>query len=283
MIAVLIIILLIAGISLYDYTSSRYWQQVTSDERNDVVFENRNHLYGAYRIRRDYSKSLILVVCSVTLAIGSAFGIYKIIQGLPKPAEIEVPVDTTTFAVDAEKPEEPLEPIEPEIPPMEKTIQFLEPEVTDDKVETPPPLVDPDIKASTETNEKEEDPFAKVEPVIKKEEPVKKQEVEILEFVEENAEFPGGAAALKKYLADNIKYPQTAIEMDYQGKCYVKFVVSDEGYISNVRVTKGVPDCPECDKEAVRVIKAMPRWKPGRNNGKEVNMYFNSTVVFKLQ
>lgn len=282
-----IVILLVAGISLYEYLSSKSWQQVTSAERNEIVFEERNHEYGAYQIRSNYSRNLILVMAGVVLFIGTTFGIYKLIMNLPEEKPKEVPLDLTAFAVDAPMEEEEIiEPLEPEIPPMEKTIQFLPPVVTDDEVTTPPPIQSDleDTKASDKTNENEGDPFAKVDPTPPKpkEEKIEKEKEIIYDIVDEPAEPNGGMAALKKYLAENIKYPQTAVEMGLQGKCYLQFVVSENGYISNVKVKKGVTDCPECDQEAIRVVKGMPRWTPGKINGKAVNSTFSLPVSFKL-
>ena len=281
-----IVILLVAGISLYEYFSSKTWQQVTSDERNEIVFEDRNHEYGAYQIRTNYSRNLILIMAGVILFIGTTFGIYKLIMNLPEEQVKEVPLDLTAFAVDAPLEEEIIEPLEPEIPPMEKTVQFLPPVVTDDEVTTPPPTQEDleDTKASTETNENEGDPFAKVDPTPPKpkEEKIEKEKEIIYEFVDEPADFPGGRAALLKYLSENIRYPQVAQEMGIQGKCYIQFVVSENGYISNVKLKKGVTDCPECDAEAMRVVKGMPKWSPGKNNGKPVNSLFSLPVTFKL-
>lgn len=282
-----IVILLVAGISVYEYLSSKSWQQVTSTERNDIVFEDRNHEYGAYQIRRNYSRNLLLVMAGVILFIGTTFGIYKFIMTLPEEKPKESPLDLTTFAVDAPMDKEDIvEPLEPEIPPMEKTIQFLPPVVTDDEVDTPPATVDEleDTKASNITNENEGDPFAKVDPTPPKpkEEKVEKKEEVIYDIVDEAADFPGGRAALLKYLSENIKYPQTAVEMGLQGKCYLQFVVSENGFISNVKVKKGVTDCPECDQEAIRVVKGMPKWAPGKVNGKAVNSTFSLPVSFKL-
>ena len=281
-----IVIVIIAGISLYEYFSSKTWQQVTSAERNEVVFEDRNHEYGAYQIRTNYSRNLILVMAGVILFIGTTFGIYKLIMNLPQEKPQEVPLDLSSFAMDAPMEEEIIEPLEPEIPPMEKTVQFLPPVVTDDEVTTPPPTQADleDTKASNTTNENEGDPFAKIDPTPPKpkEEKVEKKEDVIYDIVDEPAEPDGGMAALKKYLAENIKYPQTAVEMGLEGKCYLQFVVSENGYISNVRVKKGVTDCPECDQEAIRVVKSMPRWKPGKINGKAVNSTFSLPVSFKL-
>jgi len=105
---------------------------------------------------------------------------------------------------------------------------------------------------------------------------------EVFMYVDESAEFPGGMAAMKQFLADNIVYPQAALDKGVQGKCYVTFVVTATGEISNVRLVRGIADCLECDMEVVRVIKLMPKWKPARNGGKNVNSYFNLPVSFTL-
>jgi protein TonB len=87
---------------------------------------------------------------------------------------------------------------------------------------------------------------------------------------------------MNAFLASNIKYPETAIKLGLQGKCYLKFVVSENGNVSNVNVVKGVTDCPECDKEAIRVVRSMPNWKPAKMNGKAVNSFYTLPVSFKL-
>lgn len=282
---ILIIVAFIGAISLYDYISSRHWQQVTSAERNETVFADRNKAYGAYVIRREYDKRLMIIIGALVLSIGTAYGVYRIIKALPEEQVEEAPLDLTQFTMDAPKIEEELDPpVQEEIPPMEKTIQFLPPVVSDEEVDNVPPIQEDmeDTKAGETTNDIENDSFEmpkeeKKEVVVeKKEEPV------IYTFVDEPAEFPGGTAALRKFLGDNLQYPQTAQELELQGKCYLQFVVSAAGNISNVTVQRGVPDCPECDKEAIRVVKSMPKWKPGKNGGKEVNSTFNLPIVFKL-
>lgn len=108
------------------------------------------------------------------------------------------------------------------------------------------------------------------------------QEPEIYEVVDEPATFPGGYEALKKYLSNNIVYPPNAKEAGISGKVFLKFIISKEGQISNVKIMRGIPDCPECDREALRVVKGMPNWIPGKNRGKAVNSAFNLPVQFKL-
>jgi protein TonB len=283
MTAIFIITGLVAAFSLYDYFSSKSWQQVTSSDRNAIVFENRNHEYGAYQIRTDYNKRLIWIVLAVTLLIGAAFTTYKIVQGIEEPIKEEASVDLTAFAPDAEEEEEIVEPLEQEIPPAQQTFQFIAPVIDNDATEEEVQIPDPTVAVSTETQEGN-DAFGEV---VKDEgEPTqteKPKEPEVFEYVEEFAEFPGGPAALKKYLAENIIYPPTAVELGVQGTVFVRFIVSERGNISNVRVTKGIPDCDECSEEAIRVFKSMPDWKPAKNNGKNVNSYFNSKVTFKTQ
>jgi protein TonB len=108
------------------------------------------------------------------------------------------------------------------------------------------------------------------------------EEAIIHSFVEESAEFPGGMTALKAYIEANLKIPEVAIQQGLEGRCYLQFIVSKSGNVSNVEVKRGVPDCPECDAEAIRMVKSMPKWKPGKNGGKPVNSTFNLPVSFKL-
>jgi periplasmic protein TonB len=96
------------------------------------------------------------------------------------------------------------------------------------------------------------------------------------------AEFPGGRDSLKHFLSSNIKYPIDAFKKKIEGKCYIRFIVSDTGRVENIVVKKGVTDCPECDAESIRVVKSMPQWKPAQLNGKNVQSMFSLPVTFKL-
>lgn len=107
------------------------------------------------------------------------------------------------------------------------------------------------------------------------------EEEEILVFVEKDPEFPGGAEALLKYLAENIQYPDMARQGNIEGKVYVQFVVEKDGSVTNVKVLRDIG--AGCGQEAVRVIKSMPKWTPGENAGKRVRAQFNQQVVFKLR
>lgn len=101
-------------------------------------------------------------------------------------------------------------------------------------------------------------------------------------IVEKMPEFPGGQAALIQYLSNNIKYPEECRKMGVEGKVFVKFIVDPSGNITNVQVLRGVVDGKLLEKEAVRVVESMPKWKPGTQGGKAVNVYFTLPISFKL-
>lgn len=222
----------------------------------------------------------------VALTIGVVYGSYLIYKAIPEEEVEAPPIDTSMFTIEAPPLDEeeippPPPPVE-EVPQMEKSVEFLPPVVTDEPVDDPPPIQEnmTDTKASTVTNDIETEIFK--DPPIKQEVKVEEKE-EILTFVAEEAQFPGGTAEMMKYLGKNIKYPEIAIQANIQGKVTLRFVVGKNGEIENVNVVKGVPGCPECDKEAIRVVKSMPKWKPAKNDGKVVKSYFSLPVTFKLQ
>lgn len=107
------------------------------------------------------------------------------------------------------------------------------------------------------------------------------QDVEVFMVVEEMPDFPGGIAKLGEYLAKSIKYPQMARESGIQGRVYINFIVEPDGHVSNVKVMRGIGG--GCDEEAVRVVKAMPKWKPGKQRGKAVRVSYNLPVNFQLK
>ena len=93
-------------------------------------------------------------------------------------------------------------------------------------------------------------------------------------------EFPGGDLELRKYIAQNIQYPEIAKENGIQGKVFVQFVVNQKGEVEQVKVVRGVD--PSLDKEAVRVIQSLPKWKPGSQRGKPVKVSFTVPINFQL-
>jgi TonB family protein len=106
------------------------------------------------------------------------------------------------------------------------------------------------------------------------------EEAEIFMVVEQMPEFPGGQAKLQAFLAENITFPETAKESGIQGTVYVTFIVRKDGRISGAKILRGIGG--GCDEEALRVVKKMPRWKPGTQSGKNIDVQFNIPIVFKL-
>ena len=155
--------------------------------------------------------------------------------------------------------------------PVETPQQTTQLEIVDDDVETE----DLNINAEVEQNEVIEEYVA---PEVVEEEV---SETEIFQIVEEMPSFPGGEGKLMEYVAKNIKYPQIARETGIQGRVFVGFVVEPDGSISNVKLLRGIGG--GCDEEAMRVIKSLPKWKPGKQRGKPVRVSYQIPVFFKLQ
>ena len=157
----------------------------------------------------------------------------------------------------------------PPPPPAVQEVEVLN--VVEDNVETE------SIEVNTEETEQEVVIAAPVEAPVEEEE----EEV-VFVVVESMPEFPGGQQALFKYLSENVKYPVIAQENGIQGRVICQFVVNKDGSIVDVEVVRSGGD-PSLDKEAVRVIKSMPKWKPGKQRGKAVRVKYTVPVNFKLQ
>ncbi|MBP7506797.1 MAG: TonB family protein [Prolixibacteraceae bacterium] len=161
----------------------------------------------------------------------------------------------------------------PPPPPPPKVIEVLT--IIDDDVE----IEDEFEFESTEANDATIIDAAPVISAPKEEEDETKAEIFVI--VEDMPEFPGGELALRKWIADNIKYPVIAAENGIQGKVYVQFVVDRDGGISNARIARGID--PSLDQEALRVVNNLPKWKPGMQRGKPVRVSYTVPINFQLQ
>ena len=282
--AIIYLILLVLIVTLYDYVSSKSWEQVSSTQRNDLVFENRNKSYGAYSLRNEYDKRMMIITFSLLLLISLLFVAWRIYKSIPEVVPPAPPVDTTQMTIPA-PPVDDVPPPPPEDipPPVEETVAFMPPIVVDIPVEDEIPIQEEveDTKVDVKNQEGNGDEFAPPTddgpPVAEEKEPDPET------FVDEEAEFPGGYPAMMAWIQKNLVFPETAIENNVQGKCFLRFVVSVNGNISSVTVTKGVPDCPECDKAAIKAIKAMPNWKAGKLNGRSVSSYCSIPINFAIE
>ena len=264
----------------------------------DLVFEGKNHSYGAYQLRKETGKRNLMAIL-VMFAIGVAIAAFVAIKGVVENAmkqdvAIEADVELAKLAekkeAKVEKKEEPkVEKVEVEK--VKSSVKFVPPVIKKDSEVKP----EEELKSQEELNKtntaigafdvKGNDEAAgevlKAKEVIAQPEPPKEEETKVFDVVEQMPSFPGGPSALMQYLSSNIKYPVVAEENGVQGRVVCTFVVERDGSITDVRVIRSVD--PSLDKEAVRVVKSMPKWIPGKQNGSAVRVKYTVPVTFRLQ
>ena len=270
----------------------------------EMVFAGKNKEYGAYQLRKGTSgrniKALLILVIAAALVGG--FLAWKVIeqkQAEEQQAYMEA-MELAKLQQQAKKEEKKKEPVKPkvemkkEIPVARETQKFTAPVIKKDelvKEENQVKQMDKlDDKVAVGTENKEGVKDRTVEAVRNDiavapppPPPAPKPEVsnKVFDVVEEMPSFPGGQGALMAFLNSNIKYPVVAQENGVQGRVIVGFVVERDGSITDVKVMRSVD--PSLDREAQRVIKAMPKWKPGKQNGSAVRVKYTVPVVFRLQ
>ena len=272
---------------------------LSSKEWRDLIFEGKNQEFGAYQMRKAsdarHNKAMIVVVIIMALALILP---YLVNTMLPK-AEADIQEENAQQMVSVvteeaeEEPEEEIERIEeqkPEALPEEilNTVKVTELAIVDDdQVKAEDEIKTQDELQQTETAfgqtdfDKGTDDLNVVrehkEEIIVEE----KKEEQVFTAVEQMPQFPGGEAELMKYISNNIKYPTMAMENNIQGRVVVQFVVTSTGKIGEVKVVRAKD--PDLDKEAVRVVKSLPNFIPGKMNGQAVNVWYTLPITFKLQ
>jgi protein TonB len=253
-------------------------QKVIVEPMDEIVFEHRNKLYGAYYLRRLYNKHVTraLLISVAIMLVGLAYPLVSSYYALKRAKYIEKSVTAEMMKMDKPKEEAPPPPPPPPDA-LEKQVKFVAPIVTTDSV-----VETPDIFNQDDLNKKPIEAVA-VEEVVA---PVVEEVIEVEEakpiftIVEEMPSFPGGEGELAKFLGANIVYPQIAKESGIQGTVYVSFVVDSKGKVTDVRVLRGIGG--GCDEEALRVVRMMPSWRPGKQNGQSVRVQFNMPIRFTL-
>jgi periplasmic protein TonB len=254
----------------------RYDQKVPGFD--EIIFANRNKSYGAYDLRRRYKSAASLsilggvMLSSVPLILTFIFspepvkakadpGIFVVVQtdNLTDPAKIAQP--------------EPLKPAS--APPQ---FRYVEPKVVDDTIGLTNLLINDFVMDSVINN----NVTVNIDSVVYSP-PVTAEieEPEPFTFVEEPPVFPGGTSALLKFIAENTKYPAEALENGVQGKVFVKFAVSADGTVKRLEITRSVH--PLLDAEAMRVVSSLPKWKPGKQNGRPVPVWYSVPVTFEIR
>ncbi len=280
---------------------------LSSREWCDLVFEGKNKDFGAYVIRTDssrrHNKAVLLTIIGSIIFGLLAFGYVKANQYLEErwladqAGQEGVIIDMRPDAEESEPEQDILEEKKPEVLPEEEilnTIKVTELAIVEDNMVSEEDEImtqDEIIAAQTAFGATNYDQgtdnlnvsntnvnVVVVEPPVER--PVEVEQ-KVFTSVEQMPQFPGGEAALMKFLQSHINYPPMAAENNVQGRVVVQFVVEKNGNIGEVKVVRSVDK--DLDKEAVRVCKSLPKFTPGRQNGQAVPVWFTLPVTFKLQ
>jgi periplasmic protein TonB len=256
-------------------------EKINAPDFDDIVFEVRNKEYGAYKLRKKYNRTVLIAllvgIIILATAVITPYLNAKALVNRSKRAERQVVVKMENL----DQPNQQVAPPPPPPPPPTDVVQqqrYVPPQVVDSiKPEDVKQLMTAD-QAQTEVTNKEV-----VEVVQQVKEEVQEAETEQQPFVvvEEMPMFPGGDPALLAYIAANTQYPEIAKENNIQGKVIVRFCVTSKGGVNQVSVLKGVD--PELDKEAMRVVTTLPTFKPGKQGGKPVPVWYMVPIAFTLK
>ncbi len=248
---------------------------------DDIVFELRNKEYGAYTLRKRYNRNVAISMLIGTFILATViitpYINAKAAENAAKRAERQVEIKMENL----DQPNETVAPPPPPPPPPADVVQqakYVPPVVVDSvKPEENIQLMTAD-EAQIEVQDQEV-----VEIVEEVKEEVQEEDPEATPFVvvEEMPMFPGGDVELLKYIAEHTQYPEIAKENNIQGRVIVRFCVTSKGGVSQVSILKGVD--PELDKEAIRVVNSLPAFKPGKQGGKPVPVWYMVPITFTLK
>lgn len=273
---------------------------LNSSEWCDIIFEGKNKEYGAYEMRQTSTKRHIMALICVTAFTALVALIPQFIKAVSvEKADLLGGIDGPIELTNITEPDKPKEeeirveqPMAPPPPAMVAAEKFTPPVITDasevneeNQMKSQEELREARGIISTVTHVSDITTGG-VDPgeVLKEHRNITGESgtgTGPIDFAEVMPQFPGGRSELMKYLSNNIKYPAVAVENNIQGRVIVKFVVAKDGSISNIQVIKGID--PSCDREAIRVVKSMPNWIPGMQNGNKVAVYFNLPILFQLK
>jgi len=256
-------------------------EKITAPAFDDIVFEHRNKEYGAYKLRKKYSRNvliaLIIGVILISTAIITPYLNAKAAENRSKRAERQVEIKMENL----DQPAEQVAPPPPPPPPPQDVVQqakYVPPVVVDSvKPEDEVQLMTADQAQVEVQNEEVVEEVAVVAEEVQEEE----ADAEPFVVVEEMPMFPGGETELLKYIAEHTQYPEVAKENNIQGKVIVRFCVTSKGGVDKVSILKGVD--PELDKEAIRVVQTLPTFKPGKQGGKPVPVWYMVPINFTLK
>ncbi len=276
---------------------------LSSREWTDIIFEGKNKEFGAYELRNQSARRHNMAMLSVVVVIVLALLISLFVSSIERAEETitgeaeqeMVSVDTTQDEPEPEdEPEDRFEePEVEEVLPEEvlNTVKVTEIAIVDDdqvskedEVKNQEELTQTETAFGASDFDKGTDDVTVVREVkneVVVEEKKAPEPEKIFTAVEEQPKFPGGDAELYKWLSKNIRYPEMAAQNNIQGRVTVQFVVEKNGSVGEVKVVRGKD--PDLDKEAVRVVKSLPKFIPGKMNGQNVRVWYTLPINFKLQ
>jgi periplasmic protein TonB len=247
---------------------------------NDIVFELRNKEYGAYKLRKKYNRNVLIGVLVGLLILCTAVITPHLYAKAMESKKAREERQVEMIMENLDQPTEQVAPPPPPPPPAEAQQQnrYVPPVVVDSvKPEDNVQLMTADQATVEVVNEE----FIEAVEEVKEEVQEEEAEPEPFVVVEEMPEFPGGDVELLKYIFEHTNYPEVAKENNIQGKVIVRFCVTAKGTVSQISILKGVD--PELDKEAMRVVSTLPPFKPGKQGGKPVPVWYMVPITYTLK
>lgn len=266
-------------------------EMILTSDLLDILFENRNKEYGAYQLRKQYNRRLLIALGSIPVMVGLFFWINYLNKTLRSDTVAGLPLakDVVLRQIEIEKPL-PKPPEAPRQRPV-ATIRNTTPVIVTHAVADPPPTVDEladDNRAISNATRDGEPPSSVASPVTSEvsgpgetpaAEPAPEPE-KVVSFAEVMPEYPGGVDALRRFLGRNLRVPENVIEPGQRVKVPVRFIVNKSGELSDVEFLVQADEVLR--QEILRVMHNMPKWKPGLQNGKNVAVYFSIPIVFEV-
>lgn len=267
---------------------------VNSQEWCDMIFQEKNKSYGAYKLRQKSSKRHIWAFGFTILFAIAAAAIPTALSALDEYRAKNRPpdnIDITRVMSVIEEPKTPENEIKeqttPPPPPLRPTVRFVPPTIApDEEVDTNIEVLTQEELQSTRTQisiatiESENEEGVDIAELIERDR-ITEEAPPVFDIVEQMPSFPGGEAEMMRFIGENLRYPVVAQENGIQGRVVIRFVVTATGGVDDVQIMRGLD--PSCDREAIRVVKSMPKWTAGRQNGKNVAVYFTLPILFRLR
>lgn len=268
--------------------------KLNSSDWCDLVFQGKNKSYGAYALRQSSSKRHLIAFGAIILFVGAVSALPSFWDKIKPEERLGGTTEANVISIIEQQEEEPKDEI------IQREVTPPPPELRRAEISFTPPVIvetvdeNREMRSQTELNENRSlqisvvdnlngstDPNAIPTELITEHRQVVEEPTTVFESVEQMPKFPGGDTELMRFISSNMKYPPIAAENGIEGRVVLRFVVDKTGKVSDISILRSID--PSLDKEAMRVVKSMPKWIPGMQNGRAVSVYYTLPVLFKLQ